>query len=66
MWGFIQSHLKSLKKVQRGPTERGWAKDGGGEEGGGDAEFNKRKILKLDQIIRHQTPQDLTSDNSLW
>lgn len=53
MWGF--SHLKSLKGVQRGPTEMGWAKDGGGEGGGEDAEY-KRKKLKSDQITKQQIP----------
>lgn len=59
----VQSQLKAMRR----PTERGWAIEGGGEGGGGDAKFNNRKKkLKLDQIIGHQIPQDLTLDNSLW
>ena len=44
----------------------GWVMGVGGEDGGGGAEINNRTYLKLDKMIRHQIPHNLTLDSSLW
>ena len=44
----------------------GWVMGVGGEDGVGGAEINNRTYLKLDKMIRHQIPHNLTLDSSLW